>query len=103
MDCFVACAPLRKRFAFVAGNDGYAFADGRSATRADNARIGSNRVVKFHGAGRGGFFCFDDVSREVDRGKRNCRGLPQGCIGGADTSGSRSGRIAASKPARMTS
>jgi hypothetical protein len=22
MDCFVACAPLRKRFAFVAGNDG---------------------------------------------------------------------------------
>jgi hypothetical protein len=21
MDCFVACAPLRKRFAFVAGND----------------------------------------------------------------------------------
>jgi hypothetical protein len=23
MDCFVACAPLRKRFAFVAGNDGF--------------------------------------------------------------------------------
>ncbi len=23
MDCFVATAPLRKRFAFVAGNDGY--------------------------------------------------------------------------------
>ena len=22
MDCFVACAPVRKRFAFVAGNDG---------------------------------------------------------------------------------
>jgi hypothetical protein len=22
LDCFVACAPLRKRFAFVAGNDG---------------------------------------------------------------------------------
>jgi hypothetical protein len=21
VDCFVACAPLRKRFAFVAGND----------------------------------------------------------------------------------
>jgi hypothetical protein len=21
MDCFVACAPVRKRFAFVAGND----------------------------------------------------------------------------------
>jgi hypothetical protein len=25
MDCFVAAAPLRKRFAFVAGNDGCAF------------------------------------------------------------------------------
>jgi hypothetical protein len=24
MDCFVASAPVRKRFAFVAGNDGYA-------------------------------------------------------------------------------
>jgi hypothetical protein len=24
LDCFVACAPLRKRFAFVAGNDGTA-------------------------------------------------------------------------------
>jgi hypothetical protein len=24
MDCFVAIAPLRKRFAFVAGNDGHA-------------------------------------------------------------------------------
>jgi hypothetical protein len=24
MDCFVASAPLRKRFAFVAGNDGMA-------------------------------------------------------------------------------
>jgi hypothetical protein len=23
MDCFVACAPLRKRFALVAGNDGW--------------------------------------------------------------------------------
>ncbi|SHN79954.1 hypothetical protein SAMN05444170_4170 [Bradyrhizobium erythrophlei] len=22
LDCFVACAPVRKRFAFVAGNDG---------------------------------------------------------------------------------
>ncbi len=25
LDCFVACAPLRKRFAFVAGNDGWGF------------------------------------------------------------------------------
>jgi hypothetical protein len=25
MDCFVAIAPLRKRFAFVAGNDAAAF------------------------------------------------------------------------------
>jgi hypothetical protein len=28
MDCFIACAPLRKRFAFVAGNDG----EGAAAT-----------------------------------------------------------------------
>jgi hypothetical protein len=36
MDCFVAFAPLRKRFAFVAGNDD------REATGATNWHDGQN-------------------------------------------------------------
>jgi len=40
MDCFVAIAPLRKRFAFVAGNDG-----GASVARMSEAISGTFIIV----------------------------------------------------------
>jgi len=58
MDCFVACAPLRKRFAFVAGNDDYAFAEGRSATRADKRGLGPTESSSFMVLAAAAFFFF---------------------------------------------
>ena len=58
MDCFVACAPLRKRFAFVAGYDGW--------MRQNNATgksilITGNRVKSRNQK----YFCFSEFKSGV--------------------------------------
>jgi hypothetical protein len=49
LDCFVANAPLRKRFAFVAGNDGECSHDGGDGGGAEGDGNGGGGVI-----GRGG-------------------------------------------------
>jgi hypothetical protein len=48
MDCFVAIAPLRKRFAFVAGNDGVTHLAASLAPRHTHFQIPAERGMKCH-------------------------------------------------------
>src|SRR5579863_2903176 len=81
LDCFVAYAPVRKRFAFVAGNDGRAhFRD--PAARPARVLPSTSRSLKSEGAGNAG-----------------CTMHPQPRVENAKTTRAKSPQVRRNKPA----